>query len=457
MKIILDKLGQGQIEPEPGEYNYQEPFSVKAIEDDLNIFEQWSGCNYNLFEYFNDSKQINDWTGFVFSTRIDIEIEDIGCEVTDGNIGWAIYKLESFDTDDYLNEFEVKELLLSGEIDPESDNVLEEDAIEITKENFYLFALGSSQENESTFTGTENLFLIDFLEDNAFLDFTMGNGLVWEEATSPEDLFESNPILSNSIPAVSFEIPYPEIENKKELETEITPIAEGIIEAIFSEVSLTLQIETEGMGSVLLYDDPIEESISVNGGDLLKLTTAPNEGWVFSHWEGDIEEIEDFEKIGSIYEFTVIEDTFLKAVFKAPADLETHSFTTKSDIAQGDVQSFKTQDFKLDQNVYSFTTRSNNIQGNVFSFETLPDTEIQILCSLQESLGWFPETHRGFFYLYNNNDNVVNYPEDNREGYLFTDCYRRKLEDVEANTIYEIDMTPDPFSPIIIEIIDEGD
>ncbi len=102
------------------------------------------------------------------------------------------------------------------------------------------------------------------------------------------------------------------------------------ISAVFAKnPDCSLNITVEGNGSVFSTDTKwgyIDAPQSTYGQNtLLALKAVPDEGYIFSHWEGDVESSCD------IIDLLITEDTALKAVFKQVDFYEDFSAQTASD------------------------------------------------------------------------------------------------------------------------------
>ncbi|MEX2573761.1 MAG: hypothetical protein WD317_05665 [Balneolaceae bacterium] len=84
--------------------------------------------------------------------------------------------------------------------------------------------------------------------------------------------------------------------------------------AIFTEKKYTLDVEVEGNGHVYeeLAEDPAKASYEE--GTKVRLTADPTDGWVFSHWEGDLSGDDNPKTL------TIEEEMSVKAVFTESKD-----------------------------------------------------------------------------------------------------------------------------------------
>jgi hypothetical protein len=103
--------------------------------------------------------------------------------------------------------------------------------------------------------------------------------------------------------------------------------------AVFIKKAYTLNIETEGQGTVNEEILPLIASAGYEHGTRVQLTAVPAEGWRFSHWEGDLE--------GSDNPATVIVDEEKSVI----AVFEQESYVLGIDVyGSGEVDIFPNKD-----------------------------------------------------------------------------------------------------------------
>lgn len=112
--------------------------------------------------------------------------------------------------------------------------------------------------------------------------------------------------------------------------TTITIDEEKAVTAVFELISVTLTVEITGEGQIIF--DPEKEEYEY--GEEVEVTAEPEEGWIFSHWEGDLTGDENPEIVlldGSKVITAVFEEAPVSDEINL-TDLSTYGFTVAWDV-----------------------------------------------------------------------------------------------------------------------------
>lgn len=106
-------------------------------------------------------------------------------------------------------------------------------------------------------------------------------------------------------------------------------------------------------------------------------------------------------------------------------------FTKPSGFLEMTDMTFRTDNYKL--------SIEKDIKGNMY----------QLTVYHNEDIDWFSNIHSGYYYSYKNNNNVINYPENDREYYLYNKEKEKIFNNINSEITYTINDNPEQHTPIL--------
>ncbi len=293
LTVYIEGEGAIDVDPEQDTYHYNEEITLTAIADEHHLFSHWSG---DVPEGDEDLEEINivmtedkDVTAHFVEEKFILTVDIEGGGEVNINPDYEEYSYNTLVTLSAVPSENWEFSHWTGDV-PE----------------------GEEENGEITFRMTEDKNITaHFNAIPYYLTIhTEGEGTVVADPDQ-EEYFYGDEVTLTAIPDDGWEFNHWEgdieagDENLEEIVVTINSDKE--ITAHFNMIPYELTIQTEGEGAV--NADPDQEEYFY--GDSVALTAVPDEGWIFSHWTGDVDDTESAETT-----ITMTEDKVVTAYFE---------------------------------------------------------------------------------------------------------------------------------------------
>jgi len=357
-EITFEIDGEGNTDPSPGTYNYNEgeEVPIQAFPAEHFEFKRWRSEAFDLrLDEFADERGTSNfyWRGYVFKVTEEAVLSDIyGGATAEGHFLWGFYEVEYDENEGYYSLDVIKLVKNSqgddlwGDLPGERHYSCQQYADEnsdardidinavLDPDKYYVFAQG----RKSGYSGTHHYELDpdtfdydSFVEEHDILEF-FGPDEVPENSDQHQYSFrwwtgdqytpiemDLNPGTS-TFPDMSIEVESSgvTIEDRDSPDTQMTVDGDDIVTAQFKRKKLDLFVEAishTGGGGYLNIEgttvsDGNQDTVKVDSGEDIDLIANPDGNSYFNHWGGDIFSYDNPHTIEEISENKSISGTF---------------------------------------------------------------------------------------------------------------------------------------------------
>ncbi len=301
-RLTIEAEEGGTTEPEPGTYTYVygEEVNIEAQPDEGWKFHEWTGDapeedekDENITIVMTEDKEITAWfKGHTYNLNLKVEGQG------------------------------------SVDIEPDKDEYEPEEEVTLTvqpDEHWYFEEWTGDHEGteeEITITMDEDKEITAWFEEQAYtLDVTIeGQGSVDIEPDKDEYEPEEEVTLTADPDEHWYFKEWTGDQHGMGGEMTITMDEDKGLTAWFEILEYDLELSVEGQG----LTEPVEGSYTYEHGRELTLQASPEEGWVFSHWSGDVTEDQEETTITIDRDMNItahfVEEAYFEVEIIAPED-----------------------------------------------------------------------------------------------------------------------------------------